>query len=229
MRGRARIALGVGTAPRVELIHAGGSPGGFLHGCSRGVDAVSQWLVETSGLGPRNLAAWVKAGTGPSSCVSLRELSDAFPDLCARAFRTWNLVLYLVSLYLAVFVPGVWVLLTVSKIGFFGRGLLSWWQCLVQQWIHALRQYFEGFGKVYTFPTWRRTRFLKRCFSIRFEWRRGAQSMFRLQSGFALFALCFVGKSFHELSCMIRDWIFWGTCVSHRCRWCRSRREFTPR
>ena len=23
--------------------------------------------------------------------------------------------------------------------------------------------------------------------------------------------------------------IFWGTCVSHRCRWCRSRREFTPR
>ena len=29
----------------------------------------------------------------------------------------------------------------------------------------------RGFGRIYTFSTWRRTRFLKRCFSIRFEWR----------------------------------------------------------
>ena len=28
--------------------------------------------------------------------------------------------------------------------------------------------------------------------------------------------------------CVIRVRIFWGTCVSHRCRWCRSRLEFTP-
>ena len=28
------------------------------------------------------------------------------------------------------------------------------------------------------------------------------------------------------LRCVIRDRIFWGTCVSHKCRWCRSRREF---
>ena len=28
------------------------------------------------------------------------------------------------------------------------------------------------------------------------------------------------------LRCVIRDRIFWGTCVSHRCRGCRSRREF---
>ena len=28
------------------------------------------------------------------------------------------------------------------------------------------------------------------------------------------------------LRCVIRVRIFWGTCVSHRCRWCRSRREF---
>ena len=34
------LALGVGTAPRVEPIHAGGSAGGFLHGCSRCLDAV---------------------------------------------------------------------------------------------------------------------------------------------------------------------------------------------
>ena len=32
--------LGVGTAPRVEPIHAGGSAGGFLHGCSWRVDVV---------------------------------------------------------------------------------------------------------------------------------------------------------------------------------------------
>ena len=75
------LALGVGTGCGHQLIHAGGSSGGFLRGRSRCVDAVSWWLVETSGLGPRSLAAWVKAGTGPSSCVSLRELLEAFPDL----------------------------------------------------------------------------------------------------------------------------------------------------
>ena len=36
----------------------------------------------------------MKAGTVPSSCVSLRELLEAFPHLCARAVRTWNLVHY---------------------------------------------------------------------------------------------------------------------------------------
>ena len=71
-----------------------------------------------------------------------------------------------VSLYLALIVPGVWVLLLVAKIGFFGRCLLSWWQCLVQQWIHALRQYFESFGRIYTADL-----ISKRCFSVRFEWR----------------------------------------------------------
>ena len=80
--------------PGHQLIHASGSAGGFLHGCSWCVDAVSRWLVETSGLGPRSLAAWVKAGTGPSSCVSLRVLLEAFPVICARAVRTWNLVHY---------------------------------------------------------------------------------------------------------------------------------------
>ena len=58
------------------------------------MDAVSRWLVETSGLGPRSLAAWVKAGTGHSSCVSLRMLLEAFPVHRARAVRTWNLVNY---------------------------------------------------------------------------------------------------------------------------------------
>ena len=93
------VALGVGTAPRVELIHAGGSAGGFLHGCSRCVDALSSRLVETSGLRSRSLAAWVKAGMGPSSCVSLRLLLEEF----LRVF---------LSLVLAQFALGNWCIIS---------------------------------------------------------------------------------------------------------------------
>ena len=72
-----------------------GSAGQVLHGCSwRCVDAVPWWWVETSGLGTRSLVAWVMAGTGPLSCASPRMLLEAFPVLCARAVRTWNLVHY---------------------------------------------------------------------------------------------------------------------------------------
>ena len=84
-------APGVGTGCGLYFIHVVGSAGGFLHGRSWCVDAVSRWLVETSGLVSRSLAAWVMAGTGPSSCVSLRTLLKEFPVLCARAVRTWNL------------------------------------------------------------------------------------------------------------------------------------------
>ena len=77
-----------------------GSAGGFLHGCSwRCVDAVPWWLVETSGLGPRSLAAWVKAGTGPSSCVSLRLLLEEF----RRVF---------LSFVLAQFALGIWYIIS---------------------------------------------------------------------------------------------------------------------
>ena len=52
------------------------------------------------------------------------------------------------SLYLAVIIPGVWVLQRSSEIGIFsGRCLFPLVQCFVQQWIHALRQYFGGFGR----------------------------------------------------------------------------------
>ena len=68
-----------------QLIHAGGSAGGFLHGCSWCVDAVSRWLVGTSVLGPRCLAAWVKAGTGSSTCVSLRLLFERISS-CSPVF-----------------------------------------------------------------------------------------------------------------------------------------------
>ena len=49
------------------------------------VDAVPWWWVETSGLGTRSLVAWVMAGTGPSSCVSLRIPVKVCPVLlCSR-------------------------------------------------------------------------------------------------------------------------------------------------
>ena len=51
------------------------------------------------------------AGTGPSSCVSLRMLLEELPVLCARAVRTCNLVHYFRCPSLAVFVQGVLVLL----------------------------------------------------------------------------------------------------------------------
>ena len=67
-----------------------------------------------------------EAGTMPSSCASLRLLFEEFPVHCARAVRTLNLVHYFsVSLSLAVIVPGVWVLLISTKIGFCGRRLSS--------------------------------------------------------------------------------------------------------
>ena len=82
-------------ARQCQLIHAGGSAGQVLHGCSwRCVDAVPWWWVDPSGLGTKSLVAWVMAGTGPSSCASPRMLLIAFPVLCARAVPTWNLVHY---------------------------------------------------------------------------------------------------------------------------------------
>ena len=35
-----------------------------------------------------------------------------------------------------------------TRIGFFGRLLFSWVQYLVRQWIHTLRQYFGGYGRI---------------------------------------------------------------------------------
>ena len=102
------------------------------------------------------------------STVAFESISS---PLCSRSSHLESGTLFPLSLYLAVLVPGVWCCFLSTKISFFGRRLSSWVQCLVQQWIHALRQYSGGFGRNYTFSTWRQTRFLKRCFPIRFEWR----------------------------------------------------------
>ena len=119
------LALGVRTAPRVEPIHAGGSAGGFLHGCSWGVDAFSQWQVETSGLGPRSLAAGVKAGTWPLSCVSLRLLLEEFLrvscPLCSRSSHLESGTLFLRVLASGNPCSGCVGVVLCTKIGFFGR------------------------------------------------------------------------------------------------------------
>ena len=119
------LALEVGTAPRVEPIHAGGSAGGFLHGCSWSVDAFSQWQVETSGLGPRSLAAGVKAGTWPLSCVSLRLLLEEFLrvscPLCSRSSHLESGTLFLRVLASGSLCSGCLGVALCTKIGFFGR------------------------------------------------------------------------------------------------------------
>ena len=63
------------------------------------MDAVSRWLVETSGLGSRSLAAWVVAGTGLSSCVSLRMLLEEFRCV-------------FLSFVLAQFALGIWYIVS---------------------------------------------------------------------------------------------------------------------
>ena len=89
---------------------------------------------------------------GASSCVSLQLLLEnfvVFPcPLCSRSSHLESGTLFPLSLLLAVIFPGVWVLLMVAKIGFFGRCLFPLVQCFVQQWMHALRQYFGGFGRI---------------------------------------------------------------------------------
>ena len=66
---------------------------------------------------------------------------------CARAVRTWNVVLYFRVLVSGGHCSGClgvayeyenWILLVMTY---------SWVQCLVLQWIHALRQYF-GYGRI---------------------------------------------------------------------------------
>ena len=64
--------------------------------------------METSGLGPRSLAAWVKAGTWP--LVMRQAYGSCWKHfltfvLAQFAFGIWSI--NSVSLYLAVLVPGV--------------------------------------------------------------------------------------------------------------------------
>ena len=67
-------------------------------------EAASSWSCAKRGTGEcvfffvhplhRDHGSFWETVPGPSSCVSLRLLLKEFPVLCARAVRTWNLVLY---------------------------------------------------------------------------------------------------------------------------------------
>ena len=128
--------------------------------------AVSLW----STLFQTIMAASVRLGRCPrhalaNGCSWKNFLSSA---LAWFALGIWCIIS--VVLVLAVTDLGVWVLLLSLESGIFRRCLFSWVQCLVRQWIQFMRVLWL-LDVFHTFSTWRRTRFLKRCFSIRFEWR----------------------------------------------------------
>ena len=87
-------------------------------------------------------------GRGPrhaSACVCFWKNFLSYV-LAQFALGIW--CIFSVSSYLAVFVPGVWVLLMSLESWIFRQMSLSMVQCLVRQWIHALRQYSGGFGRI---------------------------------------------------------------------------------
>ena len=99
--------------------HSGSEPAAYLEDfCT---DAAGVWMRFPSGWW-KLLAAWVKAGTGPSSCVSLRLLVEVF----RRVF---------LSFVLAQFALGTWYIISFAL-----RILLSRSLCVrvafgVQLWI----------------------------------------------------------------------------------------------
>ena len=106
-----------------------------------------------------------EAGTMPSSCVSLRMLRPRCSHLESGALFPW-------TLYLAVIVPGVWVLLfSKEKLDFTGdvcfRGRNAWFDSGYMFCDRTL----VAMDELHTFSTLRRTRILKCCspFSCRTE------------------------------------------------------------
>ena len=149
------------------------------------------WRVRLSGppTYPDDHGSLGEAGTGPSSCVSLWMLLEAFPVLCARAVRPWNLVHYFhvrVSGshcfgHLGVaYVYESWILREMT----FLRGCNAWFNSGYMLCVSTL----EAMNDFYTFSTLRRTRILKLSFSIWFEWRSMPSRCFWLQSCSARFA-----------------------------------------
>ena len=139
--------------------------------------------------------------------------------------------LFALSLFLAVIVPCVWVLL---------RSLLSWifreMSISVGAMLGLTVDTCSATVKLvasdvfHTFSTLLRTRILQRSFSIRFEWRSVPSRRFWLQScssQFALGNLEVLSTSFTWLRCVIRDSFFFfrSTCVSHRCQGAGSTHE----
>ena len=123
-------------------------------------EAASSWSCSKRGTSSA-CSLWSTLYTGDHGSLGrlgqalvMRQPACAFERIscrmCSRSSHLESGTLFPLSLYLAVLVPGVWVLLMSTKFGFFGRRLSSWVQCLVQQWIRVLRQFSGGFGRTYT-------------------------------------------------------------------------------
>ena len=193
-------------------------------------NAVSRWLVETSGLGSRSLAAWVMGGTG---ALVLRQPTYAFEripcPMCSRSSHLESGAFFPLSLFLAVFVPGAWgVAEEFGKFDFSGDVFF----CGCNAWFDSgyllCDSTLVASDVFHTFSTLRRTRILKHSFSTRFEWRSVPSRRFWLLSCSAQLALGnleVLFTSFTWLRCVIRARIFWSTCVSHRCRGAGPTRE----
>ena len=118
----------------------------LLHGLVASLVLASASSFWSTTLYTETMAASGRLG----QALVMRQSTVAFESIFSFVLALFALGLWCiisVSLYLAVIVPGVWVLLMSTKIGFFGRRLFSWGQCLVLQWIHALRQFF-GYGRI---------------------------------------------------------------------------------
>ena len=124
------------------------------------------------------------------------------------------------SLYLAVVVRGVWVFLFNTKIGFAGddcfRGCNIWFD-IGHMFCDSTLVAMDEF---HTFSALRQTRILKCCSPFFCRTENRAQSMLPVSVLLCAVRIWKTGSiftSFTWLRFVIRDRIFWGTCVRHRC------------
>ena len=165
------------------------------------------WRVRLSGppSHPDDHGSLGVAGTGPSSCVSLRVLLKVFLVLCARAVRTWNLVHYFCVPASGSHCSGRLGVAHEYDDGIFRemplfRGCNTWLDSGYMLCVSTLATMDE----FHSSSTLRRTQTLKLSFSIRFGWRSVPSRCFWLQFCFARFALGNTGRifaSFTWLSC----------------------------
>ena len=116
---------------------------------------LTQWLGAAAGAGCARVLLVSLGGLWKNSCSTL---------LCRRVVRNWKSGLCLRPCIFQFLVCGCCFWSTAY--GFLGRV-----RQLVQQWIHALRQYFRGFGRISHIFFVVADSNVKRFFSIQFEWR----------------------------------------------------------
>ena len=129
--------------------------------------------------------------------------------LAQFAFGIWCIVT--VSLYLAVIVPRVWVLLMSTRNGIFGRCLFRWRNTWLDSGYMLCVSTLVIMDEFHTFSQLRQTWILMRSFSIRFKWRSVPSRSFWLQFCFVRIALGNSGRTFMSftwLRCVMTDRVF---------------------